>query len=157
MGRGKRRWLWIAACYSILMVIVAALTGLIYDAAASAMQPLVIRLAVAFVTGAIVIHLLVYFRGDPRWEPPSALEEALLRQSIPPQLDPGFVRMREEVANGLAARSYFEKVLWPRLNKLAESRGKGELPTIASERRPLARGPSHRALAELIGHIEGRR
>lgn len=156
MGRGKRPWLWIAAGYAILMALVAALTGLIYDAAASAIQPVVIRLAVAFVTGAIVIHLLVYFRGEPRWEAPSALEEALLRQPIPPRLDPSFIRMREEVANGLATRSYFEKVLWPRLNKLCESRGKGELPTLG-ERRALGRGPSHRALAELIGHIEGRR
>jgi hypothetical protein len=156
MGRGKRHWLWVAAGYAILMAIVAALTGLIYDAAASAIQPFVIRLGVAFVTGASVIHLLVYFRGDPKWEPPSALEEALLRPSIPPRLDPSFIRMREEIANGLATRSYFEKVLWPRLCKLCESRGKGELP-IPNERRRLGRGPSHRALAELIGHIEGRR
>jgi hypothetical protein len=116
----------------------------------------VIRLAVGFVTGAIVIHLLVYFRGDRRWEPPSSFEEALLRQPIASQLDPRFVKIREEVANGLATRSYFEKVLWPRLCKLCEARGKGELP-IPSERRRLGRGPSHRALAELIGHIEGRR
>jgi hypothetical protein len=156
MGRGKWRWLWVAAGYAVLMAIVAALTGLIYDAAASSIQPFVLRLGVAFVTGAIVIHLLVYFRGDPGWEPPSALEEALLRHPTPPQLHPGFVKIREEVARGLANRSHFEKVLWPRLAKLAESRGKGELP-IPSERRPLDRGPSHRALAELIGHIEGRR
>jgi hypothetical protein len=156
MGRGKWRWLWIAAGYAILMAVIAALTGLIYDAAASSIQPLVIRLAVALVTGAIAIHLLVYFRGDPRWEPPSALEEALLQPSIPPRLDPSFIRTREEVANGSATRSYFEKVLWPRLCRLCESRGKGELP-IVSERHRLGRGPSHRALAELIGHIEGRR
>lgn len=156
MGRGNGHWLWIAAGYAILMAVVAALAGLIYDAAASSIQPLVIRLAVAFVTGAIAIHLLVYFRGDPRWEPPSALEEALLQPSIPPRLDPSFIRMREEVANASATRSYFEKVLWPRLRALSESRGKGELP-IPSERRPLSRGPSPRALAELIGHIEGRR
>ena len=156
MGRGKRRWLWIAAGYVILTAIVAALTGLVHDAAASAHQSLLIRLAVAFVAGVIVTHLLVYFRGDPKWEPASAFEEALLRRSIAPQLDPSFVKLREEVANGLATRSYFEKVLWPRLNKLCELRGRGELP-IPGERRPLGRGPSQRALAELIGHIEGRR
>jgi len=156
MGRGKWRWLWVGAGYAILMAVVAALTGLIYDAAASAIQPLVIRLAVALVTGAIAIHLLVHFRGDPRWEPPSALEEALLRAPIAPRLDPSFIRTREEVANASAARSYFDKVLWPRLCALCESRGKGELP-IAGERHRLGRGPSHRALADLIGHIEGRR
>jgi len=156
MGGGKRRWLWIAAGYAIVIGIVAALTGLIYDAAASAIQPLVIRLAVAFVTGAIIVHLLVYFRGDPRWEPPSAFEESLFRQAVSPPLDPSFIKLREEVANGLAARSYFEKVLWPRLHKLCEARGKGELP-LPSQHRRLSRGPSYRALAELIGHIEGRR
>jgi hypothetical protein len=153
---GKRRWLWIAAGYAVLVAIVAALTGLIHDAAASAVQPLVIRVAVALVTGAIVIHLLVYFRGDRRWEPPSAFEEALFRQSIAPRLDPSFIKLREEVANGLATRSYFEKVLRPRLDKLCELRSKGELP-IPGERRSLGRGPSHRDLLQLIGHIEGRR
>ena len=156
MGGGKRSWLWIGAGYAIVLASVAALTGLIYDASASAVQPLVIRLAVAFVTGAIIVHLLVYFRGDPRWEPPSAFEEALLRQAITPRFDPSFIKLRDEVANGLAARSYFEKVLWPRLHKLCELRGKGELPAPSLHRR-LGRGPSHRTLAELIGHIEGRR
>jgi hypothetical protein len=156
MSGSKWRRLWIVAGYAIVMAIVAALTGLIYDAAASAIQPLVIRLAVAFVTGGIVIHLLLYFRGEPNWEPASAFEKALLRQPTAPRLDPSFTRIREEVANGVASQSYFEKVLWPRLHKLCESRGKGELP-VPSEHRPLGRGPSHRALAELIGHIEGRR
>jgi hypothetical protein len=155
MGRNKRRGLWIVAGYAVVIAIVAALTGLIHDASASAVQLLVIRLAVALVTGAIVVHLLLYFRGDPRWEPPSAFEEALLRQATVPRLDPSFIKLRDEVANGLAARSYFEKVLRPRLHKLCESRGGGELPT-PSEHRRLGRGPSHRALAELIGHIEGR-
>jgi hypothetical protein len=156
MRRGKRRWLWIAAGYAIVMAIVAALTGLIHDAAASAHQLLVIRLAVAFVTGAIVIHLLVYFRGDPRWEPSSAFEEALIRRSIAPRFDPSFIKLRDEVANGVATRSYFEKVLRPRLSKLCEARGRGELP-IPGQRPRLGRGPSHRAIAELVGHIEGRR
>ena len=155
MSRHKRRGLWIAAGYAVLVAVVAALTGLIHDAAASAIQPFVIRLAVAVVTGAMAIHLLVYFRGDPKWEPPSAFEEALLRQPIAPSLDPSFTKIQEEVANGVATRSYFEKVLWPRLCKLCEARGKGELPIPAENR--LGRGPSPHALAKLIGHIEGRR
>ena len=156
MSRGRWRWALIAAGYAVLMAIVAALAGLVYDAAASSIQPLVIRLAVASVTGAMVIHLLVYFRGDPKWEPPSPFEEALHRQPVAPQLDPGFIKLREEVANGLATRAYFEKVLWPRLCTLAEARGKGELP-FPDERRRLGLGPSPRALSELIGHLEGRR
>jgi hypothetical protein len=156
MGRGKRPWLGIAAGYAIVMAIVAALAGLIYDAAASSHQLLVIRLAVAFVTGMIAIHLLVYFRGDPKWEPSSAFEEALIRRSGAPRLDPSFIKLRDEVANGSATPSYFEKVLWPRLYKLSQSRGRGELP-ISGQRRRLGRGPSPRAIAELVGHIEGQR
>jgi hypothetical protein len=153
----ERRWPWITAGYAVLFLVVAALTAFIYDSAAPYSRSDVIRFAVAFVVAVILIHLRSYFRGDPRWDPPSPFEEALVEQPAVPQLDSGFGKLREEVANSRASRSYFEKVLWPRLSALARTRGlAAELP-LSAERRWLGRGPSGKTIAGLIDRIEGER
>src|ERR1051325_454269 len=124
----ERRWPSIVAGYAVLGMIGAALTAFLYDSASPASQPLVIRLAVACAAAAVILHLRAYFRGDPRWEPPSSFEEALVRQPPAAKLDPGFTKLRDEVASGAADRSYFANVLWPRLCALYEARGgRGEL------------------------------
>jgi hypothetical protein len=158
-GHRERRWPWITAGYTVLLLVVAALTAFIYDSAAPENRSDVIRFAVAFVVAVILIHLRSYFRGDPRWDPPSPFEDALTRQPAVPKLDSGFTKLREEVANSLASRSYFEKVLWPRLSGLAEARGlPNELRLPASRgwwgRGWWRRGPSGRAIAALIAQIE---
>jgi hypothetical protein len=153
----ERRWPWITAGYAVLFLVVAALTAFIYDSAAAESRSDVIRFAVAFVVAVILIHIRSYFRGDPRWDPPSPFEDALIRQPAMPKLDSGFTKLREEVANSRASRSYFEKVLWPRLAALARTRGlSGDLPPPAA-RRWLGRGPSGKSIAGLIDHIEGGR
>jgi hypothetical protein len=150
----ERRWPRITVGYALLFLIVAALTAFFHDFVAPENRPLVIRLATAFVAAVAIIHLRVYFRGDPRWEPPSAFEESLIRQPAVPRFDASFVRLREEVANGAASRSYFDKILWPRLTALSKSRGQDELPIPAGRR--LGRGPSRRSIAALLDRIEGR-
>src|SRR6266702_1717807 len=100
----ERRWPWITAGYAVLFAVIAAATAFFHDSAAPANRPMVIRLAVAFVVMVLLIHLRSYFRGDPRWDPPSAFADALTRQPTVPKLDANFVKLREEVANSVASR-----------------------------------------------------
>lgn len=153
----ERRWPLIAAGYAVLLAVVAAVAAFIHDGAAAADRPTVIRLAVAFMLGVAILHLRVYFRGDPRWEPPSDFEEALAPRAVVPKLDAGFVRLREQVENAVASQRYFERAVWPRLQKLARAQrpdGGLELPP---SRGWLGRGPSRRAIADLLDRIEGGR
>jgi hypothetical protein len=157
----ERRWPWITAGYVVLFAVVAAVTAFVYDSAAPANRAVVIRLAVAFVAGVLLIHIRSYFRGDPQWrslgDPASAFEDALMHRAVPSKLDPGFIKLREEVANGTASRSFFDKILWPRLCALTRARGHQSDMKLPGERVWSARGPSRRTIAALIDHIEGPR
>jgi hypothetical protein len=149
----KRRWPLVAVGYAVLFAVVAALAGFIHDAVAPVDGPVVIRLAVAFIVALVVLHLRSWFRGNPRWEPPSEFDAALVSQPIAAKLDASFVRLREQIENGVANRSYFDKVLWPRLQSLVRLRGQDGKPA----GRGLGRGPSLRAISELLDQIERRR
>ena len=157
----ERRWPWTVAGYALLFAVVAALTAFIYDSAAPANRAWVIRLAVAFVVGVLLLRIGRYCRGDSRWsspgDPPSAFADALIRQPVAPKLDPGFVKLREDVANGSASRAFFDKILWPRLDALAQVQGaEGDLK-LPAERAWRTRGPSRRTIAALLDHIAGAR
>jgi hypothetical protein len=150
----ERRWPWTVAGYAVLFAVVAAVTAYVYDAAAPASQAGVIRIAVAFVAGVLVIRIGRYFRSEGG--PPSAFADALIRQPVAPKLDPGFVKLREDVANGSASRAFFDKILWPRLDALARAHGaEGDLKL--PERAWRTRGPSRRTIAALLDRIEGHR
>jgi hypothetical protein len=152
----ERRWPWILAGYAAFFAVLAPLTAFLYDSAAAADRPIVIRVAAALVVAVGILHLRAYFRGDPRWEPSSPLADSLNPPAIAPKLDPGFSKLRDDVANAAKSMSYFDKVLWPRLNALAQARGlEGELPR-PDGRGWLGWGPSHRALALLIRRLEER-
>jgi hypothetical protein len=153
----ERGWPWTVAGYALLLAVVAAAAGFVYDSAAPAHRPVVIRLAVAIVLAVVLIHLRSHFRGDPRGDPPSPFEDALVRQPAAPEVDPGFAKLRDEVANSIASRSYFRNVLWPRLCALAQARRPSAALTPPPERGWPGRGPSRRDLAELIERIEGSR
>ena len=84
-----------------------------------------------------------------------SFEDALRSHPVGPKLDTQFTRLRQEVANGVARRGYFEKVLWPRLYALSNRRGGPDVPMPI--RRGLGRGPSRRTLAALVESIDGRR
>jgi hypothetical protein len=143
------------AGYAVLFAVVAAVTAFVYDSAAPASRAEVIRVAVAFVAGVLVIRIGRYFRSEGN--PPSAFADALIRQPVPPSLDPGFVKLREDVANGSASRAFFDKILWPRLGALARAQGtEGDLK-LPAERAWRTRGPSRRSIAALLDRIEGSR
>lgn len=149
----KRRWPAITAGYAAFFVALGALTAFVYENAAPANRPAVIRAAVCVVTAVVLLHLRRYFRGDPLWEPPSDFEKALSVAPPPPKLHPEFARLREEVASALARQSSFERMLWPRLEELARVHGI-ELETAASLRK--RRRPSPQMVDELITRIESR-
>src|SRR5262249_31106314 len=131
----------------------AAALQLIYDSAAVAHRPMVIRFAVGFVVAVLLIHLRRYFRGDPSWEPGSAFEDALRSHPVVPKFDAQFIKLRQEVANGVARRAYFEKVLWLRLRALSHRRGGPEVPMPTA--RGFGRGPSRGTIDALVKSIEG--
>src|SRR5262249_4992632 len=111
--RRERQWPWIVTGYAVFFALLAATTSLLYDFVAREYRPFVIRLAVVIVVGTLLIHIWRHFRGDPRWDAASTFEEALQPQPVVPKLDPGFVKLRQEVANAHQRRSYFDKNLWP--------------------------------------------
>jgi hypothetical protein len=150
--RHERQWPWIVAGYAVFFALLAAATSLLYDSVAPEYRPFVIRLAVVIVVGSLIVHIWKYFRGDPRWDAPSMFEEALQRQPVIPKLDPGFVRLRQELANARQSRSYFEKIFWPRLLALGGARGQREAPMLP-ERNWLGRGPSYRTIEGLLRQI----
>jgi len=150
--RRERHWPWTVAGYAVLFAVAAAATAFIYDSAAPAHQAGVIRLAVAFVAGVLLIRIRRYFRSEG--DPPSAFADALIRQPVAPKLDPGFVKLREDVANGSASRAFFDKILWPRLDALARAQGVQSDLTLPAARAWRTRGPSRRTIAALLDDIE---
>jgi hypothetical protein len=153
----ERHWRWALAGYVVLFAVVAAVTALLYDSAAPANRAVVIRLAVALVAGVLLIHIRRYFRGDPRWDSPSAFEDALMRKPVAFKLDSSFIKLREDIANAVSSRSFFDKVLWPRLCALARARGHQIDMSRPAERAWRGRGPSRRSIGALIDHVEGPR
>ena len=151
--RPERRWPRVVAGYGALFLVTAAATSFLYDSAAAANRPLVTRFAVGFVVAVLLIHLRNYFRNDPLSDQGSSFEEALRHHSVAPKLDAQFTKLREEVANGVARRAYFEKVLWLRLCALSDRRGRPDVPMPPG--RGLGRGPSRRTLAALVESIDG--
>jgi hypothetical protein len=72
----------------------------------------------------------------------------------PPEttLDPRFLRLRDDLIASTRRRRYFDVVLWPRLLAL----GGPDLPRPAARRPAGRRGPSLRALADVIAQVERR-
>jgi len=150
--RRERQWPWIVAGYAVFFALLAAATSLLYDSVAPEYRPFVIRLAVVIVVGILIVHLWKYFRGDPRWDGTSSFEEALQPRPMIPKLDPGFVRLRQELANARQSRSYFDRISWPQLLALAHAHGQREAPRVP-ERNWLGRGPSYRTIEGLLDQI----
>lgn len=149
----KRNWPAIIIGYAIASLVLCAVTAFIYENAAPVNRPMVVRLAVVFAVSVVLIHARRAARGDPLWDPPSDFEKALAIEPPPIKLHPEFAKLRDEVANGIARRSHFERALRPRLVRLAETRGASAvaLDPASSSRR---RGPSARELADMIQRIE---
>jgi len=150
--RRERPWPSILGGYAVFFTLLAAATSFLYDAAAPSYRPLVIRLAIVIAVGTLFVHMWKHFRGDPRWDPASPFEDALVRQPVIPKLDPAFVKLRQELANARESRSYFDKIFWPRLLGLAQAHSHAHAPT-PPERSWFGRGPSFRAMGSLLDRV----
>ena len=148
----ERQWPRIVAGYALLFVLLAAATSFLYDTVAPPNRPIVIRLAAVAVAGILLIHIWRHFRGDSRWDPTSLFENALIRQPMIPKLDPAFIKLRDDLASARTSRSYFDKVLWPRLCALAQSDRHTEAPMPPGRSR-FGRGPSFLTISGLISRI----
>ena len=65
-------------------------------------------------------------------------------------LDPRFLRLRDDLIASTRRRRYFDVVFWPRLVAL----GGSDLPRPTERRLSKRRGPSLRALGDLIARVE---
>ena len=131
--RRERRWPRIAAGYVLFLLVLSGATAFLYESVApTGGQPLVLRLAVAVLLAVILLHIRSNFRGDPLWDPPSEFENALVPERVGPKFDPSLVKLRGELADSVKSRSYFDKVLWPRLLATTAANNPGGTMTYAS-------------------------
>jgi hypothetical protein len=151
----ERHWARILLGYLVLLALVALAATPLYLGAAAEDRPLVLRLAAAVVGAIALLPLRAMLREELDSASFSEFERALRPESLPATIDPGFLRLREEVKNGMRSRDYFQHILWPRLLTLARHRGVA-LPAEPPEGRPFRRGPSRRTLGDLLTRLEGR-
>ncbi len=116
-----------------------------------------LRFAVALLLAVVLLHIRSYFRGDPMWDPPSAFESALAPQRAAPKFDASLFKLRGELADSVRSRTYFDKILWPRLQAIAAaSHLTGDEIDPPPKGRFAWRGPSLSALAAMISRLEER-
>lgn len=138
---------------AVIAVLLALVALPIYLTTSPAWRPSAVRLACA-------IALAIGCVRARRWARDAVLIESLspFEAPLPPppavQLDPAFLRLRDDLVASSRSRRYFEVVLWPRLIALA---GAGSALPYPPRRRVLGRrGPALRVLEDLVARIEGR-
>jgi len=156
--RRDRRWPGIAVGYILFLLVLSGATAFLYESVAPTSHPLVVRLAVAVLLAVILLHIRSHFRGDPLWDPPSEFENALVPERVGPKFDPSLVKLRGELADSVKSRSYFDKVLWPRLlaTTAANNPGENEIEP-PPKARFSRRGPSLTTLGTLVARLERRK
>ena len=133
---------------AMLLVLVAIP---VYLVLAPSWRPIAVRLACAVIVAAGCVRAMRRVRRAIGEYAPSALD-APPPPSPAPELDPRFLRVRDDVIFSTRSRRYFDRVLWPRLLDLAG----GSLAPPAERRRFRRRGPSPGALARLLAEVERR-
>jgi hypothetical protein len=116
-------------------------------------RPLVLRLAAAAFVAVVMIHLHGHFRRPVDEARPSAFDEARRGPPVEAKIASAVTRLQEQVERSVESQRHFNRVLWPRLERLSGERGIPERFQALRERRWLRRGPSLPAIAELVRHI----
>ena len=137
------------AAYAFLAGVAALAAMPAYLAVPSDWRPLVVQLACALLVIAGCMRLVRSVRRATEGDPTSPLD-APPAPCPHPALDDRFLRLRDDLRFGIGSRRYFETILWPRLRALGAS------PPPGAERRWPRRGPSLRALEQVIADIERR-
>lgn len=136
--------------------VLLALVALAAMPAYLALPPSWRQVGVRLLCGAAVIagcvRALRWARGAAAPSVVSPLDAPAPPPAVP-ELDARFLALRDDVIYGARSRRYFDVILKPRLDALA---GTETLPPPAPRRGLRRRGPSLRALAELVTQIERR-
>lgn len=133
---------------AMLLALVAIPAYLVLD---PSWRPVALRLACALIMAAGCVRAICRVRRAIGEDVPSVLD-APPPPSRAPEMDPRFLRVRDDVVFSTRSRPYFDRVLWPRLLDLAG----GSLTPPAERRWFGRRGPSPGALAGLLAEIEKR-
>jgi hypothetical protein len=152
----RRRWPRILGGYVFLLGFLAATTTPVYLIVKPSDRPTVVRLSLALVVGILLIRLRQYVQERLDAQPASTFEAALRGAPPEPHRAPLFVKLLEEIRSSTRSQPYFERVLWPRIQRLLAGRagqGLAATPGMPRGRRVLRRGPSLTALRDLIARI----
>ena len=106
---------------AVLGGVVLLATVPVYVYVEPAWRALVVRLAVAFVLGAILLQLRRALVDHLDRAPASALDEARVRRGPGPGVPHRFLDLINDVRAARRSRRYFEQVLWPRLTALSSA------------------------------------
>jgi hypothetical protein len=134
---------------AILAALVVLAATPAYLALSPPWQPVAVRLSGAAIVIAGCVRLLRLARSAMEAAPPSPLDKPP-PPAAAPALDARFLALRDDVTHGMRSRRYFDRILWPRLSRLA-GRDLARPPEGRGLRR---RGPSMSALTRLVSEIE---
>jgi hypothetical protein len=137
------------------LVVTSITLALVYRFVDPGMQPLIVRAVVAVVLAIVLFDLIGRLREYGRRYVSTRAGHSGGSAS---GLDPLFVVLERELRDSRRDRRYFERILWPRLQSLAEHHSPRESPQPPPPADwPFWRwGPSWPSLAELIRRIEGK-
>ena len=146
--------------YAALVTLVGLVAKPITIAAEPGNRPFVIRMA----AGVLLAIILVDLRGAARRaldEQPSSTFERFgwRRPAARPSIDRQFSELLDDVRFGPASQRYWSRVAWPRLCALADRLPDRPLlvePARSRRRRWLGRGPSLRAIRDVVARLEDR-
>ena len=146
--RSRRRL--VGGAVVVALVALAAMPA--YLALSPSWRPVAVRLVC---TAAVIAGCVRALRWAREAAAPSIVSPLDGHAPLPagPELDARFLALRDDVIYGTRSRRYFEVILWPRLGELA---GSEMLPRPADRRGLRRRGPSMRAIEELVAEIEKR-
>ena len=145
------RWARRLVARGLLAVLLALVALPVYLVLDPSWRPMAVRLACALIMAAGCVRAIRRVRRAIGEDVPSALD-APPPPSPAPEMDPRFLRVRDDVVFSTRSRPYFDRVLWPRLLDAAG----GSLAPPAERRRFGRRGPSPAALAGLLAEVERR-
>jgi len=134
----------------VALVVLGAMPA--YLALGPSWRPVAVRLAC---TAAVIAGCVRALRWAREAAAPSAVSplDGHAPPAAGPELDARFLALRDDVIYGARSRRYFDVILWPRLDALA---GTAMLPRPANRRGIPRRGPSMRAISEVVHEIERR-
>jgi hypothetical protein len=155
----NREWLGLLGRYFVLVTVLGVIATSAYAVVDIDQRSVVLRIAVAAFVAIVLIHVHGRLGRRLDLEQPSPFDQARASQRLVAEAPPIVGRLYEQVQQSVASQRYFERVLWPRLERLGTELGTREDLDVSPlrRRRWRGRGPSLQAIAELLRRIGGGR